>query len=262
MDEMAGFLRCTGTLPRPSRQSTDFQSMLSGVSEVGEADSGAGGGGRRPSTLNPMVRAREGSWDEGCLHEMHLFGLVELLEYFPELAPGVDWAAEDDAALARSRGARWRLGRAEADAVFRRIDTGGDGGLDAMDLRLWSRMLPVGRPAGDLARLVLRHASALSGDGLLRAATAEDFAALTGAAPPRPGAGAGAEGVVLGCVNQPTPPSRSASAFQGHSTRARECIKQGGVERAAAAAEVIVAHVGWSVWVWVWGGGGGGGDRV
>ena len=63
-------------------------------------------------------------------------------------------------------------------ALFIRLDPGSDGLVDAMDLRNWCRMLPLGRPEGKLIRIIMRQATGISADGLLHAATYEDLLSL------------------------------------------------------------------------------------
>jgi hypothetical protein len=89
------------------------------------------------------------AYDTASEHSITLEAFAALLESFPELAPGVDWALacagendEDDAGTAAllaahacDGGARLRLTPEECNAVFQHIDREGDGGLDRLDLR-------------------------------------------------------------------------------------------------------------------------------
>ena len=83
--------------------------------------------------------------------------LRSTLRRFPMLA--FDWddalgvAATLSAFHAKAKGGT--VSRETASAVFRRIDASGSGWIQARELRLWRRMLPIGRPEGELVAALM-----------------------------------------------------------------------------------------------------------
>jgi hypothetical protein len=94
-------------------------------------------------------------------------GLLQCLSRKPSLA--FDWADPLGGGSCHGRGrgsaapsalgASRSFSREAAAALFRRLDTDGDGVVRAHDLRVWRRMLPLGRPADQLVATLMASAT-------------------------------------------------------------------------------------------------------
>jgi len=117
--------------------------------------------GAIPGALPPQ-KPIEGPW----LSEE---GLLQCLSRFPSLA--FDWADPLGGGSSHGRGSgsaapsavgvSRSCSREAAAALFRRLDTDGDGVVHAHDLRVWRRMLPLGRPADQLVAKLMAGATHL-----------------------------------------------------------------------------------------------------
>jgi hypothetical protein len=127
----------------------------------GPFDSGSKSLSAFPGALPPQQPV-EGPW----LSEE---GLLQCLSRFPSLA--FDWADPLGGGSSHGRGSgsaapsavgvSRSCSREAAAALFRRLDTDGDGVVHAHDLRVWRRMLPLGRPADQLVATLMAGATHL-----------------------------------------------------------------------------------------------------
>jgi|AntAceMinimDraft_5_1070358.scaffolds.fasta_scaffold14186_2 hypothetical protein len=125
----------------------------------GPFDSGSKGPLAFPGALPPQ-QPIEGPW----LSEE---GLLQCLSRFPSLA--FNWAdplgvgsshgRDSTIAAPSALGASRSFSREAAAALFRRLDTDGDGVVRSHDLRVWRRMLPLGRPADQLVAKLMASAT-------------------------------------------------------------------------------------------------------
>lgn len=159
--EISAFLRLRGH-EAPS-SNTELTSPLGTKEEAWETLGGVSP--RRRSSVEPEIH-----------HCISKTGLDNLLSCFPEIVNTVDWTSSDDVLKEKTK--LQPLSQDQLTDVFSRIDSGGDGGLDILDLKVWTRMLPLGRSEGLFVRDVMRVASTMSSDGLLRAACVEDLVKL------------------------------------------------------------------------------------
>jgi Ca2+-binding EF-hand superfamily protein len=81
-------------------------------------------------------------------------GLAMRLAQFPALA--FDWKAPLPSADGHKALEGNLFNHEAAAALFRRLDSDGDGLVKAADLRVWRRMLPLGRPEDDLVKSVFK----------------------------------------------------------------------------------------------------------
>lgn len=167
--EIAAFLRLRGHVAigtQEGSESLPVSTPSNVLDEREEAWEKLGG-------VSPRRRA---STQERPLHFISKSGLDNLLSCFPEIVSSVDWTSSDE--MLREKTKLYPLTQDQLTEVFSQIDSGGDGGLDILDLKVWCRMLPMGREEQVFVRDVMRVASTVSSDGLLRAASASDFVKL------------------------------------------------------------------------------------
>jgi hypothetical protein len=178
--EIAAFLRLRGQ-EASSSSSSSSSSGAGPMEDNEEAWEKLGGVSPRRRSSAALYSSGGG----GGLHRLNKEGLNNHLSCFPEMLSIVDWTSSDEVLKGKSsqnkvlnNSSVSSLTQHQLTDIFSKIDSGGDGGLDILDLKIWSRMLPIGREERLFVRDVMKVASTVSRDGLLRAASLNDLTKL------------------------------------------------------------------------------------
>jgi hypothetical protein len=162
LDEVTSFLRAGAsdpiTLASPSPAVTHRHNLKFLGSLGGDKDNSGG-----HLDVAPMASAMGAAKDV-----LSKDGLTECLAHFPNLA--FDWdnpfgvpygggACADGSSTSRANVQSRAFSREAAANLFRRLDSDSDGWVTAADLRVWRRMLPLGRSEDALVFSVLASRS-------------------------------------------------------------------------------------------------------
>ena len=164
-DEVDAFLRCGQPAPEPedSSESEEEKTEDAPAGDVGDVIPASGlaalFGSVAPSSVSVDQHEPSAALDgsggkrpkriKAPLPQpfLTLSRFQRLLKQFPQLA--FDWETPLSAQYHHSTG---QLSREDVVALFKRIDTDGDGWVTARDLRVWRRMLRVGRPEDEFVK--------------------------------------------------------------------------------------------------------------